>query len=219
MARKRHSPESIAAVLRRVEAGVPIAELARKAGVHENTIHLWKKKYGRLGIAEIREINELRDENTRLKRLVADLTLDKVMLQDVLSKSSKAGQAASLDRRSSRTLRREPTAHLHNLSIQSQIDPLPTQAQSVQRSSAPAHQRTICCARALRPTPDPCPVTARRMGGQSQAGSTIIPPRRLEPTGKSAKASPQLHRSERTACSDSAQSRLEYGLYARSFDG
>jgi putative transposase len=86
MARKRHSPESIAAVLRRIEAGIPIAELAGKAGVHENTIHLWKKEYGHLGTAEIREINELRDENTRLKRLVADLTLDKVMLQDVLSK-------------------------------------------------------------------------------------------------------------------------------------
>lgn len=53
---------------------------------HENTIHLWKKKYDQLGTAEIREINELRDENTRLKRLVADLTLDQVMLQDVLSK-------------------------------------------------------------------------------------------------------------------------------------
>ncbi|MGH7707277.1 MAG: transposase [Vulcanimicrobiaceae bacterium] len=86
MASKRHSPESIAAVLRRAESGVPIAELARKAGVHENTVHLWKNKYGQLGTAEIREINELRDENTRLKRLVADLALDKVMLQDVLSK-------------------------------------------------------------------------------------------------------------------------------------
>jgi putative transposase len=67
VARKRHSPESIAAVLRRVE----IAERARKAGVHENTVHLWKKKYGQLCTAEIREINELRDENSRLKRLVA----------------------------------------------------------------------------------------------------------------------------------------------------
>jgi putative transposase len=86
MARKRQSPESIAAVLRKVESGVPIAKLAREAGVHENTIHLWKKKYGQLGTPEIREMNELRDENTRLKRLVADLTLDKVMLQDVLSK-------------------------------------------------------------------------------------------------------------------------------------
>jgi len=86
MARKRQSPESIAAVLRKVESGIPIAKLAREAGVHENTIHLWKKKYGQLGTPEIREMNELRDENTRLKRLVADLTLDKVMLQDVLSK-------------------------------------------------------------------------------------------------------------------------------------
>jgi putative transposase len=72
--------------LRQDQSGIPIAELARKAGIHENTVHLWKKKYGVLGASEIREMNELRDENTRLKRLVADLTLDKVMLQDVLSK-------------------------------------------------------------------------------------------------------------------------------------
>ena len=86
MARKRHSPESIAAVLRKAESGISLAKLARKAGVHENTVLLWKKKYGQLGTPEIREMNELRDENARLKRLVADLTLDKVMLQDVLSK-------------------------------------------------------------------------------------------------------------------------------------
>ena len=86
MARKRHSPESIAAVLCKAESGIPLAKLAREAGVHENTVLLWKKKYGQLGTPEIREMNELRDENTRLKRLVADLTLDKVMLQDVLSK-------------------------------------------------------------------------------------------------------------------------------------
>ena len=86
MARKRHSPEAIAAVLRRVQTGVTLEEAARKAGVHVNTILLWKKKYGELGTSEIREMNELRDENTRLKRLVADLSLDKVMLQDVLSK-------------------------------------------------------------------------------------------------------------------------------------
>ena len=79
-------PESIAAVLRRVETGITLEEAARKAGVHVNTILLWKKKYGQLGTSEIREMNELRDENTRLKRLVADLSLDKVMLQDVLSK-------------------------------------------------------------------------------------------------------------------------------------
>ena len=73
-------------MLRRVETGVTLDEAARKAGVHVNTIMLWKKKYGQLGTVEIREMNELRDANTRLKQLVADLSLDKVMLQDVLSK-------------------------------------------------------------------------------------------------------------------------------------
>lgn len=99
MARKRQSPEKIAKILRRAESGVPIAQLVRKASVHEDTVHVWKKKYGQLGTAEIREINELRDGNTRLKRLAAGLTLDKVMLQDVLSKnSSKAGQATRIGR-------------------------------------------------------------------------------------------------------------------------
>ena len=86
MARKRHSPKAITAVLRRVQAGVTLEEAACKAGVHVNAILLWKKKYGEVGTSEIREMNELRDENTRLRRLVADLSLDKVMLQDVLSK-------------------------------------------------------------------------------------------------------------------------------------
>ena len=86
MPRRRHSPEQIAAALRQAESGTPIAELARKLGVHENTIHLWKKRFGDLGTPEIRELRQLRDENAKLKRLVADLTLDKTMLQDVIGK-------------------------------------------------------------------------------------------------------------------------------------
>ncbi len=86
MARRRHTPEQIAAALRQVEAGVAVNEMARKLGIHENTVHLWKRRYGDLGTPEIRELRQLREENVRLKRLVADLTLDKTMLQDVLSK-------------------------------------------------------------------------------------------------------------------------------------
>ena len=86
MARRRHTPEQIAAALRQVEAGIAASEMARKLGVHENTVHIWKKRYGNLGTPEIRELSQLREENVRLKRLVADLTLDKTMLQDVLSK-------------------------------------------------------------------------------------------------------------------------------------
>ena len=86
MARRRHTPEQIAAALRQAEAGTPITEIIRKLGVHENTFYLWKKKYGELGTPEIRELRRLREENSKLKRLVADLTLDKTMLQDVISK-------------------------------------------------------------------------------------------------------------------------------------
>lgn len=87
MARKsRYTPEQIAAALRQAEAGTPVSELARKLGVHENTFLKWRKRYGELGTPEIRELRQLREENAKLKRAIADLTLDKVMLQDVLSK-------------------------------------------------------------------------------------------------------------------------------------
>ena len=83
---KRHTPDQIATALRHLESGTPAAELARKLGVHENTLYLWKKKYGNLGTPEVRELRELREENRKLKQLVADLSLDRKVLQDVISK-------------------------------------------------------------------------------------------------------------------------------------
>jgi len=84
--RKRHSPEQIAQALRQAEAGTPVAEIVRKLGVHENTFYVWKRRFGGLGTPEIRELRQLRDENAKLKRLVADLSLDKTMLQDIIAK-------------------------------------------------------------------------------------------------------------------------------------
>ena len=86
MGRKRHTPERLATALRQLEAGTPAVDLCRKLGVHECTIYLWKKEYGSLGTPEIRELRQLRDEKVRLKKLIPDLTLDKTMLQDVISK-------------------------------------------------------------------------------------------------------------------------------------
>jgi len=63
-----------------------VAEIVRKLGISEQTFYRWKKKYAGMGVAEVRRLKQLEDENRRLKRLVADLTLDKQMLQDVLSK-------------------------------------------------------------------------------------------------------------------------------------
>ena len=84
--RKRHTTEQIAQALRQAEAGTPIADIIRKMGVHENTFNLWKTKYGGLGTPEICELRQLRKENTKLKRLVADLSLDRQMLQEIVTK-------------------------------------------------------------------------------------------------------------------------------------
>jgi putative transposase len=74
------------AVLKQAEAGVPLAELIRRVGISEQTFYRWKKKYVGLEVDQVRQLKQLQEENTRLKRLVADLTLDRAMLQDVLSK-------------------------------------------------------------------------------------------------------------------------------------
>jgi putative transposase len=86
MRKSRFSEEQIATALRQVESGAPVAQVSRRMGVSEATFYLWKKQFAHLSASELREVRQLREENTRLKRLVADLTLDKVMLQEVLGK-------------------------------------------------------------------------------------------------------------------------------------
>lgn len=84
--KSRFSEEQIATALRQVDAGAPVVEVTRALGVSEQTYYLWRKKYGQMAMAEIRRLRQLEEENRKLKQLVADLTLDKVMLQEVLTK-------------------------------------------------------------------------------------------------------------------------------------
>ena len=74
------------AAVKQHELGTSAADISRKLGIAEQTFYRWKNQYGGLEPAEVRELKQLRDENTKLKRLVADLSLDKVMLQDIASK-------------------------------------------------------------------------------------------------------------------------------------
>jgi putative transposase len=90
MKKTRDTEEQIAYALRQAELGTPVAEVVRKMGVSEETFYRWKKRYAGMGVGEIRRLKQLEEENRKLKRLVADLSLDKLMLQDVLSKKSKA---------------------------------------------------------------------------------------------------------------------------------
>lgn len=84
MKRKRYSDEQIAFALRQAESGTPVDEICRKLGISEPTFYRWKKQYAGMGVPEIRRLKQLEDENAKLKKLVADLTLDRAMLQDVL---------------------------------------------------------------------------------------------------------------------------------------
>ena len=82
--------EQIAYALRQAESGTPVGDVCRQIGVSEATFYQWKKKFAHLGVSELRRLRQLEDENGRLKRLVADLTLDKHMLSEALRKKSKA---------------------------------------------------------------------------------------------------------------------------------
>jgi putative transposase len=86
MKKSKFTDEQIAFALRQAEGGVKVAEICRKMGVSDATFFNWKKKYGGLGVSELRRLKQLEEENRQLKKLVADLSLDKQMLQDVIQK-------------------------------------------------------------------------------------------------------------------------------------
>jgi putative transposase len=84
--KSKFSDEQIAYALRQAESGVAVSEVCRKLGITEQTFYRWKKKFSGMGVAELRRLRQVEEENVKLKKLVADLSLDKHMLQEVLSK-------------------------------------------------------------------------------------------------------------------------------------
>ena len=86
MKKLRYTDEQIAFALKQAKTGTPVAEVIRRMGVSEQTFYRWKKVYGGLGVGELWLVKQLEDENRKLKQLVADLSLDKHILQEVLSK-------------------------------------------------------------------------------------------------------------------------------------
>lgn len=88
MKKGRYTEEQIAYALRQAEQGVRAGEICRKLGISEQTFYTWKKRYAGMGVSELRRNRQLEEENRRLKQVVADLTLDKQMLQEVLSRKT-----------------------------------------------------------------------------------------------------------------------------------
>ena len=91
MKRSKFTEEQITYALRQHDAGTPVGDICRQLGASEASFYVWKKKYAHMGVSELWELRQLREENARLKRLVADLTLDKQILTDVVKKSFEAG--------------------------------------------------------------------------------------------------------------------------------
>ena len=90
MPKRSHTDEQIIAALQQHESGEKTADICRKMAVSQATFYQWKKQYAGLGVQELRELRQLREENGRLKRLVADLSLDRQILQEIVSKNCKA---------------------------------------------------------------------------------------------------------------------------------
>jgi putative transposase len=86
MKRSRYTAEQVAFAMRQAESGTPVSEICRKMGIAEQTFYRWKKRFAGMGVAEVRKLRVLEEENKKLRQLVADLSLDKQMLQDVLRK-------------------------------------------------------------------------------------------------------------------------------------
>ena len=93
MKRSRFTEEQIAFALKQQELGTPVEEICRKLGIAQATFFNWKKRFSGLGPSELRRLRQLEEENTRLKKLVADLSLDKIMLQDVVRRKIRSRDA------------------------------------------------------------------------------------------------------------------------------
>lgn len=86
MKKSRFTEEQIAFALRQSESGTPLEEICRKLGVSQQTFYRWKRKFAGMGVSEVRRLRQLEEENRKLKQLVADLSLDKAMLQEIVRK-------------------------------------------------------------------------------------------------------------------------------------
>ena len=96
MKKSKFTEAQIVFAIKQSETGITVTEVCRKMGVSEATFYNWKKKYGGLGVTELRKLRQLEEENSQLKKLVADLSLDKHMLQEVLKKALRPAQLREL---------------------------------------------------------------------------------------------------------------------------
>ena len=171
--KKRFTEEQIAFALRQAESGVPVAEICRKMGITEQTFYRWKKKYGSLGVSELRQLKQLEEENRKLKQLVADLSLDKAMLTDIAKKSGEGAAASRGGGLFAQSLRGQRTAGMsHRRSAEvGAVVQVPTAATGRAEASYQGTGRGTC---SLRLQAHSRHAAARGLADQPQARSAAV---------------------------------------------
>ena len=130
MGRKGKSEEQVIALLREVEGGKTVVEVCRRAGISSATYYSWKKQYAGMGIAELRELRQLREEVGQLKRLVADLSLDRHILQEIVKKSCEGLPASRVGPVGSSSIRDQRAAGVTAFDDRAQQLPVQANARS-----------------------------------------------------------------------------------------
>ena len=173
LGKRGHTEQEILGVLREVESGDTVVEICRKHGISQQTFYLWKKKYAGLGLNELRKLRQLRDENAKLKRLVADLSLDRHVLQEVVAKKTARPRA--------RRELAEWAQSVHGMSKRRVAQLIPVSGDAALPTPLrPAGGLTDTSERAGRqpcalwlPTADRA-AQARRLGGQREADLPVV---------------------------------------------
>ena len=138
MPRKGRSNEEIVHALHQLDGGEKVAEVCRRLGVSEQTFYRWKKQFAGVGLSEVRELRSLRHENSKLKQLVADLTLDRHILQEIVRKSSEASGTLHPGGLGADDLSSEPTPGGEADSSAAQYVAVPVDARSAGRTATAA---------------------------------------------------------------------------------
>lgn len=173
MKRSRFTEEQVVYALRQAESGTPVADVCRQLGVAEATFYAWKKKYAHLGVSELRRLRQLEEENARLKRLVADLSLDKHMLTEALRKKSEARPAPRIGPLVSGDLLGELCAGLSLGPVQSGCLVSEEPGEGSIRPPTP-HSRSRACPTAVRVSADLGVAATGGLVDQSEAGAPAV---------------------------------------------
>ena len=185
--RSKFTEQQIAYALKQAELSTPVEEVCRKMGISDTTFYNWKKKYGGLRPSEVRRLKQLEEENANLKKLIADLSLDKAMLQDLLSKNLKPSRKRLLIDE----LRDRYRASLTQTCALFKMSRSLYAYQSTARDATPlilAHQGNRNDTGALRIPPCPRDAQAGRLEGESEAGLSPLSVRRPVATPQATKA-------------------------------